>query len=581
MNQPSEHSLPKPWRQTARCMRGTRLCLASVALLLSACARSGGVGDVPPRPPLQPTAKVVHVAGTKLMGPDGRELVLRGVAFGNRVWGNDRLPRTHHDERDYERLATLGMNAVRFYVNYLTLESDDAPGVLREDGFKWLDDNIQWAKKNGIYLILNFHVPPGGYQSLGAGKALWRDPRMQERFVALWRAIAARYATEPTIAGYDLLNEPVVERSIEQWKTLAERSIKAIREVDPNHAIFVERVNAVGADWSENKERNFFRVSDSNVVYEFHFYKPFHFTHQGAPWVEFAAATGRYPDERIAEAEWFLVNYATGTYGSPKLPVGDSDWRFYEGQVFTLKNAQLALGKPALVCDSVGEGRAYFDDLVLERVDAEGKTAETMWTTNLDTTRGWYFWEQAPRGKHALSTNGHGDSSSLSITGTSGFANLGADVLRFKPQVGANYRLSGWMKGEGIPSEANCQIRLDFYASTVPVQARNRAFLEQEMGAYLAWGKREQVPLFLGEFGAIRASFEGDKGGLRWVSDMLDIALRENLSFTYHDYHEQSFGLYFGDEGLPDSNNANQPLLELFQSKLATPSLRGKTAPPL
>jgi endoglucanase len=540
------------------------------ALLISACTRSGSNAQVSPSTPVKPTASVVHVVGSKLLGPDEREVVLRGMAFGNRVWSNERLPRRHHDERDYERLKALGMNAVRFYVNYLTLESDEAPGVLREDGFKWLDDNIQWAKNNGIYLVLNFHVPPGGYQSLGAGKALWRDAKMQERFIALWRAIALRYAKEPTIAGYDLLNEPVVDSDIDQWKILAERSIKAIREVDPNHAIFVERVNAVGGDWAENDERNFFRVSDSNVVYEFHFYKPFHFTHQGASWVDFAAASAKYPDEKVAEAEWFLTDYATGTYDSPKLPVGDSDWKYYEGQVFSIKNAQLAIGKPALVCDSVGEGRAYFDDIILERVDAEGKAVETLWSMNLDTVRGWYFWEQSPHGTHSLANSGHGDNTSLSITGTTGVANLGGDTLRFRPIVGASYRVSGWMKGEGIPPKATCQIRLDFSSSRVPVQTRGREFLEQEMSAYLAWGKREQVPLFLGEFGAIRAAFEDDRGGVRWVRDMLDIALRENLSFTYHDYHEQSFGLYFGDDGLPDDNNANQPLIELFRSKLSS-----------
>jgi hypothetical protein len=55
----------------------------------------------------------------------------------------------------------------------------------------------------------------------------------------------------------------------------------------------------------------------------------------------------------------------------------------------------------------------------------------------------------------------------------------------------------------------------------VPVQTRGKAFLEQELNAYLAWGKREKVPLFLGEFGAIRAAFAEDRGGERWTADML------------------------------------------------------------
>ena len=69
------------------------------------------------------------------------------------------------------------MNAVRFYMNYRTFESDAAPGKNLDDGWQWLDDNIAWAKRHGVYLILNMHVPPGGFQSLGNGKALWIAPR--------------------------------------------------------------------------------------------------------------------------------------------------------------------------------------------------------------------------------------------------------------------------------------------------------------------------------------------------------------------------------------------------------------------
>jgi endoglucanase len=564
---------PQPIRATQQQVRSTsvqvRTGFAAAVMAMAGCSgATPGPVTAPQTAVVATTAAVAHVQGEGLVGPDGRALVLRGVAFGNRVWSNDRLPRTHHDERDYQRLHELGMNAVRFYLNYLTFESDAAPGKLREDGFKWLDDNIAWAKKHRIYLVLNFHVPPGGYQSLGNGKALWHDGNQQARFIALWRAIAARYAHEPTIAGYDLLNEPVVETDIGQWKSLAERTITAIREIDPNHAIFVERVNAVGADWAENDDRNFFRVSDPNVVYEFHFYKPFHFTHQGAPWVDFAAASAHYPDARVAEAEWFQLNFATGTFESPKLPPGDSDWHYYEGRPFTVKGRDLAIAKPSLVCASVDSGRAYFDDIVLERLDGSGKSVETLWQVNLDTARGWYFWEKQAHGSRTLSNSGHGDATALSITGTVDDANLGGDPWRFRPAPNSTYRLSGWMKGEQIPATANCQIRLDFYTSTQPVHARDRGYVEQELNAYLAWGKREKVPLFLGEFGAIKAAFDDDRGGIRWVSDMLELLHRANVSYTYHDYHEQSFGLYYGDEGLPDPEDANQALLQLFKAKL-------------
>lgn len=522
--------------------------------------------------------RFARVEGARFLAPDGRPLLLRGMAFGNRVWQDVRIPREHHDERDYARLAALGMNSVRFYMHYRTFESDEAPGQWLSDGFRWLDDNVAWAKKHGIFLVLNLHVPPGGFQSLGAGKALWREPALQARFIALWRAIAERYAREPTIVGYDLLNEPVVERGLEEWQSLAERTIAAIRQVDPNHALFVERVNAVAGDWSENANRNFVRVSDPNVVYEFHFYKPFNFTHQSAPWVDFAPVNIRYPDAKAVEVEWFHLKLETGSFNSPKLPPGSTPWRYYKGQSITVSDARMVVGKPSLACSRVGRGRAFFDDVVLERVDAAGRVVEELWRVNLDTPRGWYFWQQSGKGERALVTSGHGDASALSITGTSDEANLGADYLRFAPTPGATYRLSGWMRGENIPREAKCQLRLDLFSSKLPVQRSDRAYLEQELDAYLAWGAREKVPLYLGELGTIRFAFENDRGGERWVADMLDLLRERQLGFAYHDYHEAYMGLFYGDDALPDPKRANDALLRVLTDKLGASRARERAA---
>jgi endoglucanase len=193
---------------------------------------------------------MLRVAGDKIFDGNGKNVILRGIAFGNQVWTDSADPRIHHSEVDYARVKDLGMNAVRFYMNHITFE--DAAGQLKPSGLAWLDDNIAWAKKQGIYLVLNLHVPPGGYQSSGKGAELWDNPKAQDQFVALWKALAAHYRAETTIAGFDLLNEPVVPKSIDQWKSLAERTIAAVRTVDPWHMMFVERVNSVGLDWKEN-----------------------------------------------------------------------------------------------------------------------------------------------------------------------------------------------------------------------------------------------------------------------------------------------------------------------------------------
>ena len=523
----------------------------------------GNAGAKPPAPDM------LHVRGADIVDGKGRPVVLRGVAFGNDVWTNTRLPRWHHAETDYQRVAAMGMNAVRFYMNFRTFEAEVAPGKYLDDGWQWLDDNIAWAKRHGVYLILNMHVPPGGFQSNGSGKALWDRPEMQQRLIALWAAIAAHCKGEPTVAGYDLLNEPVVTKSAAQWHDLAGRIALAIRAVDPDHMLFVERLNSIAGDWSEDGDRGFFRIADPNVVYEFHFYKPFHFTHQGAHWVPFTAENVRYPDTR-AEVEWFLLDRKGGTEASPKVPPGDSPWTFYPGAPFKVDDPAIVVGKPVLVVKA-NSGKVWFDDLTLEELDGDGKVKRVIWQRNLTNVRGWYFWTKDGKGGAVRSENGHGDGASIVAAGTVGDANLGADVLRFRAAPGATYRLSGWMRGEKVPATATCQIRLDFFSSRAPVHDSDRAFVEQEIDAYVAWGKRENVPLFLGEWGAHRNAFDEDRGGLRWVADMLDIVRARKLSFTYHAYHEGDFGIYRGMGAQPDPARANTALIDLFTKTLNTP----------
>jgi hypothetical protein len=186
----------------------------------NAPATSSGSSAVPPPPTAAGATDdpvvgrgILRRAGETIIDGSGQPVRLRGVAFGNQVWGGRALPITHHGEVDYGRVRAMGMNAIRFYMYYGTFEDDRAPFAYKAAGWQWLDTNIAWARRHGVYLILNMHVPPGGFQSNGEGRALWETPANQDRLVALWRAIATHTAKEPMIAGYDLLNEPGVTKS--------------------------------------------------------------------------------------------------------------------------------------------------------------------------------------------------------------------------------------------------------------------------------------------------------------------------------------------------------------------------------
>jgi endoglucanase len=550
---------------------GSSRVLTSILILLAACHPS-----VPPQSPSatpstpaasSPTARgILRRSGERIVDASGQEVRLRGVAFGNEVWAHHALPVRHHGEVDFARVHAMGMNAVRFYIYAGTLEDDAHPGLYKDAGWLWLDTNVAWARAHGVYLIFNMHVPPGGFQSMGEGRALWVEPANQDRLVALWRAIAARYAREPVVAGYDLLNEPGVTESRNQWELLSARIDQAIREVDTQHIVIVERTNSVNKDWTNDGDMNFFMLSDPNVVYTFHFYEPFDYTHQLATWAKMGEG-GRYPDEtkvaRASDTKWLNI----ATFDSPTLPPGDSPWTHSDSPRLVASDPRAVIGHISLVARSVGKGRAFFDDLVVEEYDEAGRPAGEVMRLDLNAMGGWYFWTANQTGRAGLTRDGHAGAGALTITGTTDDANLGSFQHEFAPKPGRAYSVAGWMRGEALPEGARVQIRLDFLGSDTPVQRRDKAYLARQLQRYVAWGHAHGVPLFVGEFGLHRPCFEG-RGGLAWVADMLDLLEENNLSFTYHAYHEDGFGIYAGS-GPVDPARANQALITLFSRRLA------------
>lgn len=507
---------------------------------------------------------LIQLNGSQLVDADKNPIYLQGVAFNNFIWNNSAIPPEHHTELDYERVKDMGMNAIRFYMNYTYFEDDSNPYSYRQSGWDWLDENIAWAKKHGIYLILNMHAPQGGYQSQGEADALWDNVENQNRLTALWKEIAKRYVNEVQIAGFGPVNEPVPSQSMAQWSQLAQRLINEIREVNKNHLLFIERAIYVQGNYMPDTNLNFPEVTGENIVYEFHGYDPHPYTHQLLDFSQLGDG-GKYPDEETIEVSnrvWY-----TATFDNPKLPEGNSDWAFYEGVRYEVNDPQIQVGAPALIGAAIA-GRVYFDDIVVKEYDANGNFVRDIYEANLNSLDNWNFWSANGSGGSGLSTSeGHNDSSSLYIDGSSGDSNLGNSAALFEPLQGNSYQISGWMKGENIANTASSMLRLDFSTSNGPVLRRNKTYLVAVMDEVVDWAKAKNAALYMGEFGAGTPCFENDKGGLRWVADMYDILKTNNIHFTYHAYHEDAFGLYLGG-GLPDPTNVNQPLIDWFTNNL-------------
>lgn len=510
------------------------------------------------------TNTFLHRLGKQIVDGNNQPILLKGVAFGNEVWSDKEIPNTHHTEEDFKRVKEMNMNVVRFYINYKTFENDNSPYQYKQSGWDWVNQNIAWAKKYGVYLIINMHVPPGGFQSQGNGDALWNNTENQNRLTALWKVIAERYKNEAQVAGYGLVNEPVPPQSMQQWKTLAQRLADAIRSVDKKHLLFAEQAIYVKGVSSEDANNNFPLIADDNTAYEFHIYDPFLFTHQLFDW----AATGdggKYPDESIVtytNGSWY-----TGTFDNPAINAGNSNWTYFEGVKYKIADPKIKIAAPALIGAKVA-GKVYFDDIVVKEYDVDGNFVQDILSNTADALNGWNYWSSNNTGNSGLATQGRSNGKSLFIEGSSDDCNLSNYTNLFVPKQGYSYQINGWMKGENVAAVAACKFRIDFTTTADPVLTRGKQLLENRVKRFVDWANAKNVPLYMGEFGAGVHCFVNNKGGLQWVTDMIDIAKNNDIHFSYHSYHEDNFGLYFGYGTLPDPAKVNQPLIELLKSKL-------------
>lgn len=526
----------------------------------------------------------IHTSGRNLLDGNNKKFIIKGIAFGNEVWSNPAVPSaTHHTEESYKELSSLGFNSIRFYLNYRIFEEDNAPYQYKQSGFDWLDKNIAWAKKYNIRLVLNMHYPQGGFQSNGNGMELWKNKENQLRLTALWKEIAKRYQNEPTIMAFDLLNEPYVaeasteENTFNQWKTLARTMVSAVRSVDKNHLIIVERLYASKnletgkSNWSGNRNgnMNLFLLKDKNIAYEFHIYEPMEFTHQNASWIDtYKGSFCSYPDQDkfsiIGSSKW---EGCTDT--NPTVSLNSSDWQYLQGNKIKITNTKYRYAQPALQAQNTGiNGSVWFDDIIVKEYDENGNFVKEITKLNFDQEQKWSFWQNgSSKGEGEYDKQvGHDGKGAMKISNTTNDSNLSNYAFKFLLIQGHSYEISGYAKGNSISSSTKARIRLDFY-SCDSIKKRDKASLVSAIAPYLKFSKDNKVPIYLGEFGCISDSFKEDRGGDRWVNDMLDICIDNKINFNYHDYHESGFGLYQNSPTkLPD--NQNTLLMQVFKNKL-------------
>ena len=177
-----------------------------------------------------------------------------------------------YSKQDFENIKSLGADVVRLPINLNEMTSGSPNYIVDPLLFRLLDSVVTWSEELGIYVILDNHTfDPAVNTSTSISSVL----------VKVWPQVAQRYSSRSKYVMYEILNEPHgISASL--WGTAQTNVINAIRQVDETHTIVVG-----GVEWnSYNTLKNLPVFADTNLIYTFHFYDPFLFTHQGATWVD-------------------------------------------------------------------------------------------------------------------------------------------------------------------------------------------------------------------------------------------------------------------------------------------------------
>ena len=252
------------------------LCLT---LMMAACNKNEAKEKVN-----DPTGKFMKIVDRGLCQADGSEFTIKGVnlnhwltpeayCFGfqnisvsevdkafRQLFGDEymngwwtRFLENYICDEDFVYLNSIAANTVRLPLTYKLFNDtfylcDNNP----EAGFRFIDYVVKMCKEVGLYLILDMHVAPGGQSGAShiddsdGYPRLFESQANMDEYCRIWRMIAERYAEEPIILGYELLNEPIDAKYDNLYPYLQptyERVTAAIREVDRNHIIILGGAN--------------------------------------------------------------------------------------------------------------------------------------------------------------------------------------------------------------------------------------------------------------------------------------------------------------------------------------------------
>lgn len=202
------------------------------------------------------------------------KLLGRGINLGNALeapregaWG------LTLEAEFFERIKRAGFDSVRIPIRWSAHAQTSTPFKIDERFFQRVDWAIHEALQRGLVVVINMHHYDEIFQQPAEHKA---------RFLQLWEQISRRYQTQSDRLYFELLNEPHGQLTETMWNAYLRDALNVVRTTNR------ERMVLLGPGrWNKISELPSLRLppDDRRLIVTFHYYDPFHFTHQGASWV--------------------------------------------------------------------------------------------------------------------------------------------------------------------------------------------------------------------------------------------------------------------------------------------------------
>lgn len=248
----------------------------------------------------------LHVERNRFVDAQGGAVVLRGFNLSQ----HHKFPpfRPNTDPQLFPRLAQLGVNVIRLQFNWEAYET--APGVYDESYLDYYAGVARRAENEGLYVIVDLHHDAFSRWTLdgcGEGFPRWAIPEgtrtsapdngakcwfwplrvmaerseieevfnrfmtpgnpARERFLVLMEKLGRRFAGQPRVIGYDILNEPQGDAGL--LTQLYLDAIARIRRQDPDAIAFVEPEMLTGSGLETTRLG---KVPISNLAFAPHYY---------------------------------------------------------------------------------------------------------------------------------------------------------------------------------------------------------------------------------------------------------------------------------------------------------------------